>query len=152
MPALRLLIFAAVVTLLPVRHPLHTTHTDLAEAPGGRVVITVRSFSDDLRTAVGRREHTVTDSAIARYVRSTVEVRDPTGRLDPLVWDSARTEGDIMLLSLHVTIAGGLGGTSVRQAMQMELHDDQVNVLQAKFAGKSVSLLFLPGDGLKALR
>jgi hypothetical protein len=36
--------------------------------------------------------------------------------------------------------------------MQMELYDDQVNLLQAKVAGRIISLLFLPGDGLKALR
>jgi hypothetical protein len=133
------------------RHPLHTTHTDLTEGPGGRVTITVRSFSDDLRSAIGKREAAFNDSSIARYVRSTVELQARSGRLAPFVWDSARTEGDITLLSLHTTIAGGLRGASVRQAMQMELHDDQVNVLQSRYGGESVSLLFLPGDRAKPL-
>ena len=145
------LTLVAIACLSLGRHPLHTTHTDLAEGPGGRVTMTVRSFSDDLRAAIGRREHAVDDSSIARYVRSTVELHDRTGRAVPLTWDSARTEGDITLLSLHATIAGGLSGATVRQAMQMELHDDQVNVLQSRYAGQSVSLLFLPGDNAKSL-
>jgi hypothetical protein len=146
------LTFVALACLTLGRHPLHTTHTDLVEEPGGRVTVTVRSFRDDLRMAVSKLEPTVNDSGIARYVRSTVELRDPSGRIVPLLWDSARTEGDIVLVSLHGMVASGLRGASVRQAMQMELYDDQVNVLQAKVAGGSISLLFLPGDGLKALR
>jgi hypothetical protein len=146
------LTFVALACLTLGRHPLHTTHTDLAEAPAGRVTVTVRSFSDDLRIAVTKREHATSDSAIARYVRRTVELHDAAGRTLPMVWDSARTEGDITLLSLHVTSGGGLRGVSVRQTMQMELYDDQVNVLQAKVAGQPISLLFLPGDGLKELR
>jgi hypothetical protein len=146
------LTFVAIAFLTLGRHPLHTTHTELAEEPGGRVTVTVRSFRDDLRMAVGKLEPTGNDSAIAWYVRSTVELRDPTGRIIPLIWDSARTEGDIILLSLHGMVASGLRAVSVRQAMQMELYDDQVNLLQAKVAGRIISLLFLPGDGLKALR
>ena len=137
------LTLVAIACLSLGRHPLHTTHTDLAEGPGGRVTMTVRSFSDDLRAAIARREHVVDDSSMARYVRSTVALQDRTGRTVALMWDSSRSEGDITLLSLHATIAGGLSGASVRQAMQMELHDDQVNVLQSRYAGQSVSLLFL---------
>jgi hypothetical protein len=134
------------------RHPLHTTHTDLSETPGGRVTITVRSFTDDLHAAVRQRGRTVDDSAVARYLRSTIELLDPAGRSIPLTWDAARSEGDITLLTLHTTIPGGLRGTSVRQLMQMELYDDQVNVVQTRYAGQSVSLLFLPGDGPRRLR
>lgn len=133
------------------RHPLHTTHTDLTEGPGGRVTITVRSFTDDLRAAIGRQGRAVDDSSIARYVRSTVVIRDRSGQAVPLCWDASRTEGDITLLALHATIAGGWSGTSVAQSMQMELYDDQVNVVQSKYGSQSVSLLFLSGDGLRRL-
>jgi hypothetical protein len=102
--------------------------------------------------AVSRREHATSDSAIARYVRQSIELRDPAGRRLPIAWDSVRREGDITLLSFHTTSAGGVRGVTVRQVMQMELYDDQVNVLQARFAGRSVSLLFLPGDGPKELQ
>ncbi len=151
MAATRLAILGYAICLLIGRHPLHTTHTDLVEGAGGRVTITVRSFSDDLRAALVKRERVLDDSAIARYVRGAVEIRDQAGRPRPLAWDGIRQEGDITLLALHVTLGSGLRGASVRQAMQMELYGDQVNVLQASYAGTSTSLLFLPGDGLKPL-
>lgn len=146
---MRLLLLAATVARLAV-HPLHTTHTDLVDEGGGRVRVTIRTFTDDLHAAVARRDAAAGDSAVARYVRNAISLRDRAGTPAALTWDSARREGDITLLSLHAILPGGLRGASVRQTMQMELYDDQVNVLQAQ-AGRSTSLLFLPGDGFKAL-
>jgi hypothetical protein len=143
--------FLLVACLSLGRHPLHTTHTDLAETPDGRVTIVVRSFTDDLRAAVGGRSSIVDDSSLARYVRRTVEVLDRSGRRVPLIWDAAHTKGDITLVTLHATMPGGLRGASLRQVMQMELYDDQVNVVQSKYGGQSVSLLFMPGDGPRKL-
>lgn len=133
------------------RHPLHTTHTDLVESGGSRVTITVRSFTDDLRAAIRQTASVTGDSALARYVREKVRLLDRTGRDVPLTFDAAHVEGDITLITLHAAIAGGLRGASLRQAMQMELYDDQVNVVQSRYANRSVSLLFLPGDGLRTL-
>jgi hypothetical protein len=132
-------------------HPLHTTHTDLAEGPGGRVTLTIRSFSDDLHAAVLKREAAVADSAVARYVRSTVVLRDRAGHPVSLLLDSVRTEGDITRIVLHATLPSGLRGATVSQLMQMELYEDQVNVLQSSAGGRQTSLLFLPGDGPKPL-
>jgi hypothetical protein len=132
-------------------HPLHTTHTEVVDIGGGRVTITVRSFTDDLHSALGKAARTSEDSALARYLRETVRVCDRTGRAAPLVFDSARVEGDITLLTLHAVLPGGLRGASLRQTMQMELYDDQVNVVQSRYDGRAVSLLFLPGDGARTL-
>lgn len=138
-------------SLIMGRHPLHTTHTDVVDSGGGRVTLTIRSFTDDLRRALGRSAPAADDSALARYVRATVQVSDRTGRAAPLVFDAARVEGDVTLLTLHAEVTGGLRGASLRQAMQMELYDDQVNVVQSRYANQSVSLLFLPGDGPRKL-
>jgi len=132
-------------------HPLHTTHTDLAEEAGGRVRITIRSFSDDLRTAVRAQPGESADSACARYVRAHLTISPARGAPVPLVWDQLRTEGGITFLVLHATLPGGLHGALVRQEMQTELYGDQVNVLQSTYAGRQASLLFLPGDGPKPL-
>jgi hypothetical protein len=60
-------------------------------------------------------------------------------------------EGDITLVTVHATLRGGLRGASIRQLMLLELYPDQVDVLQSRYAGQSVSLLFLPGDGARTL-
>ncbi len=132
-------------------HPLHTTHTDLEDDGRGRVTITVRSFTDDLRTALGKSVRASDDSALARYVRDHVQLLDRAGRARPLSVDAVRTDGDVTLIFLHADLAGGLRGASLRQAMQMELYEDQVNVVQSRYANQSVSLLFLPGDGPRKL-
>ncbi len=132
-------------------HPLHTTHTVLDDDGRGRVTITIRSFTDDLRTALGPAVRARDDSALARYIRDKVQLLDRGGRVRPLRFDAARTEGDITLVTLHADLVEGLRGTSFQQAMQMELYGDQVNVVQSRYANQTVSLLFLPGDGPRKL-
>lgn len=131
-------------------HPLHTTHTDLIESEG-EVTLLVRAFSDDLRAAVSRQEGGVTDSSLARYVQRTVVLTDGGGRPLPLTWVGEETRGDVTLLRLRAARPGGLSGIRVIQRMHMELFDDQVNVLQASYADRRVSLLFVPGDPPKRL-
>jgi hypothetical protein len=52
---------------------------------------------------------------------------------------------------LRTTLPPGLAGARVRQAMHMELFDDQVNVVRAEYGGKQTSLLFTPGDPARVL-
>jgi hypothetical protein len=131
-------------------HPLHTTHTDLVES-GREVTVQVRAFSDDLHLAVRKREGAVDDSATARYVRGTVSLVDSAGHPVPLTWVGQEAMGDVTLLRFRAAPQGGLSGARVCQAMHMELFEDQVNVLQASYGGRRVSLLFVPGDTPKRL-
>lgn len=132
-------------------HPLHTTHTELVATGDGRVAVEVRAFTDDLRRAVARTEGGFDDSATARYVRGRVQLWDPRGRLLSLSWREQRVEGDITRLSLSADAPAGLSGSVIRQEMLTEMFDDQVNVLQARYAGRRVSLLFVTGDRGKPL-
>jgi hypothetical protein len=139
-----------VLTLLLSAHPLHTTHTDLVES-GGAVTVEVRAFPDDLHSAVMRQAGAVDDSATARYVRHAVNLTDGRGRPVPLTWLGRESLGEVTLLRLRATPAGGLSGTRVSQTMHMEIFSDQVNVVQASYDGRRVSLLFVPGDAPKRL-
>ncbi len=137
------------VLLAGAAHPLHTTHTDIVELAPGEAGITIRAFTDDLHRAVGRQAAAVTDSTLARYVRGTVEVRSAAGMPAQLRWQGTGTDGDATLLRLTVTVPGGLRGMQLRQAMQAELFTDQVNVVQVRYDGRRVSLLFTPGDAVR---
>jgi hypothetical protein len=132
-------------------HPLHTTHTELEEAEPGVIRIRVRAFTDDLIAAVGTREPVISDSVVARYLRGVLELRRPDGGLAPLKWIGIRPDGDVTLITLGTHLPGGLAGVAVRQAIHTELFSDQVNVVQARYAGRRVSLLFVPGDGSRRL-
>jgi hypothetical protein len=139
-----------VAALLLGRHPLHTTHTDLSESGTGRTALVIRAFTDDLHSAVSHRERATNDSATARYVRATLELIDSDGHAVSLRWVGARAEGEITLLTFDAALRG-LAGAQIRQAMHMDLYDDQVNLVQASYGGRRVSLLFLPGDRAKPL-
>lgn len=134
-----------------VMHPLHTTHTELEELGPGQVGITIRAFTDDLHRAVARHGGGVSDSALAAYVRRSLELRPPVGAAAALHWQGVRTDGEATLLRFRAAIPGGLRGTWLRQAMHAELFSDQVNVVQARYGHRRVSLLFTPGDPARRL-
>lgn len=145
------LVAAGLLLALPARHPLHTTHTDLRQHDGV-VEITVRAFTDDLHRAVAARERATDDSALVRYVRATLTLADVAGRPVLLTLAGTRIDGDITLMTLRAPLPGGLTGARVRQAMHMELFDDQVNVVRAEYEDRQTSLLFTPGDPARTLR
>lgn len=133
-------------------HPLHSTHTELREERGGGVTLTVRAFTDDLQAAVRAAEGGTGDSALARYVRRSLRLTSAAGQPVPLEWRGARADGNVTYLSLTTLLPGGLRGVRVQQVMLMERFSDQVNVVQVRTGGGATSLLFLPGQGPKALR
>lgn len=143
---------AALLALALAAHPLHSTHTELLEEPGGRVSITIRAFTEDLRAAVRRQQGAVDDSSLARYVRRQLDLREAGGRGLSLAWAGSRVEGEVTYLRLTAVAPRGLAGATLRQEMLMELFTDQVNVVQVRRAGGTASLLFLPGDRPKTLQ
>jgi len=136
--------------LLPRSHPLHTTHTELTEDPDGRITLVIRAFTDDLHAAAAGGDP-VTDSVLAGYVRRTVRLTGAGGTPVALHWVSAELDGDVTRLQFRALLPRGLAGAALSQAMQAALFADQVNVVQARYARRRVSLLFVPGDGAKLL-
>jgi hypothetical protein len=115
------------------------------------VTVQVRAFSDDLRSAVLKKEGAADDSAVARYLRGTITLTDSAGRVIPLGYTGKEAQGDITILRLRAGSLDHLGNIRVSQLMHMELFGDQVNVVQASYGGRRVSLLFVPGDNPKRL-
>lgn len=142
--------FSCLVLALLSVHPLHTTHTDLIEADG-QVTVQVRAFTDDLHAAVEKQEGGFTDSTLTHYLRGKVVLSDSSGRPSQLSFLGKELQGDITITRLRAVALRHLANVRVSQLMHTELFSDQVNVVQAAYSGRRVSLLFVPGDPPKRL-
>ena len=153
-----LLLLPAILGAVGARHPLHTTLTELRVRPAARSVeIVMRVFVDDFSAAVARHDGgrpvamPPSDSAAFRYVAGAFTLSDRAGRRLPLRWVGARRTGDLLWLTLTAP-AATLDGVRVSNRVLVELHADQVNIVQATVGSRRASLLFTRGDGAKALR
>ncbi len=132
-------------------HPLHTTLTQLTWRPSeGAVEISIRAFADDFLAATAQSRGTP-DSGAVVYLRERLTLVDAAGRQLPLVWCGVRRTGDLLWLCLRAAAPRGLAGAGVRVALLFDRYDDQINIVQASYAGRRESLLFARGDGLKRL-
>ena len=130
-------------------HPLHTTLTRLDySAADGTVAVSVRPFADDFRVAVGSN---ASDSAAFAYVGKALALTDPAGRILPLSWCGLSRTGDLVWLCLRARAPGGLAGVRVQARMLLDHYADQINIVEASYDGRRVSLLFSRGDPPKPL-
>ncbi|HSU16921.1 DUF6702 family protein [Longimicrobium sp.] len=131
-------------------HPLHTTLTQITAGPG-RATIWVRAFADDFARGVAPVRAPAGADAAQAYLAASIAVWDRAGRRAALVPCGTRRSGDLLWYCLRAQTPGGLSGARVLNRMQFSVYDDQVNVVQAAYGGRSTSLLFVPGDEAKRL-
>jgi hypothetical protein len=131
-------------------HPMHTSATELRESGGGTVSIRIRVFADDLRNALGS-DRQPADSTVFRYVSKRFSLTGPTGQPFSLQWIAVERAGAVLLLQLRARLPGGLAGARLTNDLLCERFTDQVNIVRASYGGRTTTLLFIPGDGAKAL-
>jgi hypothetical protein len=127
--------------LAPMAHPLHSSSASLNDAGGGRITLSVRIFSDDLAAVAPGG-----DSAVAAYVRQHVRIIARNGGAVVLEITSIAIDGDLTRITARGTVAGGLAGLRVQQAVLWERYRDQVNLVRASIGGRSVTMVFAHGD------
>lgn len=151
----RLLPVAALALLAgaarPAAHPLHTTLTELTHAPDGAVQVNMRVFADDYARAVATARGATPNERERVYVGRSFLLRERNGRAVRFTWCGTRYEGEVVWVCIRGAAPSGLRGGRVRNAMLFDLYQDQVNVVRAKYAGRTRSLLFTPGDGVRPL-
>ena len=103
-------------------------------------------FADDFTAAAGTG-----DSAAAAYLRPRVTLTDGEGRAIVLGGSEREPAGDALLIRLRGDAPAGLAGARLRHTLLCERFADQVNIVQARYGGRSASLLFTPGDAAKQL-
>lgn len=165
-PARALALAAALLLAVGARraalaHPLHSSLTELTYDPAARLVrLSVRVFADDFSAAVTHGRPAAPDapvvvppdSAIVRYLVGKLVLADRSGRVIPLRWCGTRRAAEVLFLCLRAPMGAAPAGARVRNAVLTELFTDQVNVVRAAVGGAPQTLLFTPGDGMKALR
>lgn len=134
----------ALLAWLGGRHPIHSSSASLTLSPAGRVEIVLRVFADDFPP--GR-----VPVAIERYLATRFGLYDRGGSRLATRFESLGEEGPVLTIRLTASATNGLAGARVWHGVLGERYPDQVNILQARYGGRSVSLLFTASDGPKPL-
>ena len=138
-------------------HPLHTTLTEITEDRAHGVVrAMIRVFADDLDKSVQRFSRTAgavgsaSWNAAAMSYASSVFTMSP-GRVGttPLRACGITRRADVLWICLEASAPGGAASLQVRNGMLCGQFEDQVNVVQATYAGSRHSVLFTRGDRAK---
>jgi len=86
------------------------------------------------------------------YARGHFGVVDRSGKAVALAACGERLVGDLMWLCFRAPARTGVSGFSVAHKVLFDLYSDQINLVQANYGGRKVSLLFTRGDGFKKLQ
>lgn len=133
------------LTVLALRHPIHSSSAVLDFAPGAQLVhITLRVYGDDFPPGFDARK-------ISGYLGERFRLTDRQRSPMPLRLLRVRSEGPVLVLELTADAPLGHAGMRVWHGVLAERFSDQVNIVQVRYAGRSASLLFTATDGPKTL-
>jgi hypothetical protein len=115
-------------------HPLHTSYAEIARDRSGRVMISIKVFSDDFQSAVAQsarngRLEPDSDENVKRYLQRAFVVRASDGTPIALSWCGFKTEGNQLIFcakSSH-TVRGSI---LVSNALLFERFADQINIVR----------------------
>jgi len=133
------------LALLSSRHPIHSSSAMITlDAGSGSASIVLRAFAGDFPP--GQRQ-----PAIESYLAERFRIIDRAGIAVPLRVVSVRKEGLVVVTVLTTAAPRGLSGYLIWHGVLSERFADQVNIVQARYGGRSVSLLFTASDSAKQL-
>ena len=153
----------AVACALPAQrafaHPLHTTLTELTEdRTRGVVRATVRVFADDFGTSLNHFARTTAtplspqwNAAAFAYVSSVTSFGTRQGAALPLRSCGVTRSADVLWICVESAAPPGLASVMFRNTILCDQFEDQVNVVQATYAGSRHSLMFTRGDRMKPI-
>ena len=136
----------------------HKYYTSLARAEyneGTKAVeFALRVFADDLELALTRRSGRKVyldktkdaDELALAYLRETFEVAGRDGRRVELRWVGMEAQGDVAWLYFEAPLPEGPAGATLRDRVLLELFQTQVNIINLKYGGRKLDLVFKRGD------
>jgi len=153
------------VALLAAAPPAraHKFYTSLAlveyNAETGAVEVALRVFADDLELALTRRagrqvrlERTKeADRLVTEYLREKFELKNRAGETKELRLVGVEVEREVAWLYFEAEMPEGLAGARLRDQVLFELFAKQVNVVDFKWTGGKSDLVFVRGDGERAV-
>jgi hypothetical protein len=158
-----LLILPFACCLLSSLAAAHTFHTSLTRmdyiAKERTIEITIQVFAHDLETAIEKRAgkrvnlDKSKDAAklILDYLNDRFALKNKSGERKKLVWVGKEQSADSVWLYVETESAEGLENASLENRLFFELHDDQVNLVTYRSAGKKRDFAFKPGDDAKII-
>lgn len=137
-----------------IAHPIHTSLAELVYDPSAKEIrISLRVYVDDLTKASASYSRAASpDSQMIAYARAYFGVADRNGKAVALASCGETLVGDLMWLCFRAPARTGPSGFSVAHKVLFDLYSDQINLVQANYNGRKVSLLFTKGDGFKKLQ
>ena len=157
---------AAFILPLCVAAPVSAAHkfyTSLARveynAAEKSVEVTLRVFADDLELALKRRSGREVrldrtkdaDRLVLDYLRDTFEIKNRDGEVKPLKWVGMELRAGVAWLYVEADMPEGLSGAHLRDQVLFELFKEQVNTVSVRYPGASADLVFVRGDGERAV-
>jgi hypothetical protein len=152
------LLACACVSAWPGGAAAHKYYASLARAEYNdetkTVEVALRVFADDLELALTRRSgrkvyldktKDAADLALA-YLRETFEVGGRDGRRVELRWVGMETQGDVAWLYFEAPLPEGPSGATLRDRVLLELFRTQVNIVNLRYGGAKLDLVFKRGD------
>ncbi len=124
----------------PVEHPTHTSAAEVI-ARGDSVLVAIRIFADDLAGTGDLR----------RYVARRFGIVDGKGTPVRLEWAGSEPTDDVLVVRLRGRAQAGLSRAVIRHQILTERFTDQVNLVRATYGGRTATLVFVGGEGPKAL-
>jgi len=147
----------------PLVAAAHKYYTSLAQAEydaeSKSMEVTLRVFADDLELALTRRAGLAVsldrtknaDRLVLAYLRDTFEIRNRDGEAKALKWVGMELRAGVAWLYVEAEMPEGLSGARLRDHVLFELFAEQVNTVSVRYAGARADLVFVPGDGERAV-
>jgi hypothetical protein len=115
-------------------HPLHTSYAEIVRDRSGRLMISIKIFSDDFQSALARsaRNERLQPNGgedVRRYLQRVFQVRTPDGGPVALSWCGFRTEGNQIIICATTSLAVR-GAILVSNSLLFERFADQINIMR----------------------
>lgn len=138
-------------------HPIHTTMSTIT-MENGVVTLRIRAFADDLSASVAAfaGKSAPSDSSMAaadvdRYAKHAIRVTDANGRGLTVSSCGVTRAREVYWVCLKVDGAKALTGLQMSNAMLVDRHADQVNIVLVKAGTVRRTLLFTKGADAKTI-
>lgn len=145
------LVFILSAIVFTTLHPLHVSVTEITfDEKERELEIMVRVFIDDLELAIqAEKKNTTldlfnpagstTDKLVREYLQSKFTIA-VDGRSQPVNYLGHETDGDALVLYIQVQPVKKWKSIGIKNSMLTELYEDQSNLVNVTYTGKTKSL------------
>ena len=152
-----LLLFSLGLSSTARAHAIHTTHTTVTADAGG-YTLTVRAFADDLSASVARfsgrtppADSSVRVPELLAYATARMGIASAASVHFVLQSCGVKRMQDAYVLCFRIAASPRTAPLRLSNQMLVELHADQVNIVQCDVAGSRRTNLFTRGRMPKAI-